>query len=396
MSHASGANTGCPSFNSGQVRWCVPSAVARIFGRTAAAGATRTARLCGLNFADTAGTIYGRLKNECKHVELKEVVMNLAIWFGTDDEYAAVKEAAKGKAVLFYPVEALRTTTTFNVISDMLEKQCTTGYAIGHTSKMDAALLEKYKEIKSRLEVFWMNLCHARDTTPARMANMRKNLRSIREKAQSRQAVVFGAGPSQLPYTYHLPIDDYVTISCGHAAQWVWHNKPHQDLDYIIEMDHATECNWEHDEGFGLSTLVAPPTLPKSIIDRFERVLWVNPGDKFDKHLRKVYPHFMSLDHGCGVIVSAVDFAKKIGCNEVLLIGNDLAFQKKPTSKDWELVQVEGVNGGLVWTRPDYDRIRYALELWIERNPDVRLCAVPEGAKVKGVEYCQVDEFFKG
>jgi len=256
--------------------------------------------------------------------------------------------------------------------------------------------LNRYKFFVDQIRIYYQNKIHFKRTYPTRMKNFRANIRKILPKHLEKKAVICGAGPSfnaeNIEIIKHNP--DLIKIIVGHAAGTA--KKYGLDPDYVVEIDQDAGKNWQGNKYEYNCPLVAPPTMNPEVINRFNDVIWCSPGDVFDKHLRKILPNYLRIQHNKGVIITAVNFAYHIGCNDCILVGNDLAYTEKPTNRDEsELHQVLSVNNEPIWTTIDYMMIASAIENYLEDYwPDkISVSSIPFGAFIRGMAYRTLNEF---
>ena len=112
-----------------------------------------------------------------------------------------------------------------------------------------------------------------------------------------------------------------------------------------------------------------------------------------------------SLYSGGSVAHTCVDFAVYLGCDKVILIGQDLAytedkhhaesatFKEVDKKSSGEFIYVDGLNGGKVKTTSVLDEFRKKFEEYFQRNKDIKFINATEGgAFIKGAEVLTLKE----
>lgn len=116
------------------------------------------------------------------------------------------------------------------------------------------------------------------------------------------------------------------------------------------------------------------------------------------------------INTGKTVAVAAMDIAIKLGANEILMFGQDLAFLNGRTHiKDFENIydkenvivyerenpKVKSVNGKLLDTKQGYIYFKEQIENLINKNKDIRFINFSGGAFINGAKNIKFDEYFQ-
>ncbi|SHH20251.1 motility associated factor glycosyltransferase family protein [Tepidibacter thalassicus] len=216
-------------------------------------------------------------------------------------------------------------------------------------------------------------------------------------------AVIVGAGPS-LKKNMHLlkDIKDSALIfGVGSAVNILQKNdiKPH----FMVGIDGSKEeseifkrINW-NDVKFiyspkihyeGLNNYKGPKLYMK--LDSDFILDWIE---------KKINLNTPVIESAATVSVIAGDIAKKMGCNPIIFIGQDLAYtdgkayaegavhSQAMESEQWERIKIKDIYGNDVYTNKNWNSLRISFENYIGNNGDVLYIDATEGgARIKGTE----------
>lgn len=207
----------------------------------------------------------------------------------------------------------------------------------------------------------------------------------LHKKFQDLPAIIVSAGPS-LDKNIHLLKEvkgKAVIIAVDTALRAVLETGVIPDI--VISVD-GKEANWKHYEGIRYDDVV----LISDMVSHY-KIFQHHSGPKFIFY-SSVYQLSESVLEGldnrrlaCGgsVATSAMELGLYMGCNPVILIGQDLAlgkdgethakgtiFGKDKIDDKIRLKAVKGIDGKFVWTRNDYYIYLKWFEKRIEMLPD--------------------------
>ena len=141
------------------------------------------------------------------------------------------------------------------------------------------------------------------------------------------------------------------------------------------------------------SVFIGPTVVHHSITDLFERVLFLGrEADNFGKSLfNRMGRDSIELGVNCAHVCFA--FAKYLGCDPIIFVGQDLAYTNglkhhkdiSYEAPDEDLVKVLGRNGEMLDTTQNYFDALVWFENQIDMTPEVTFVNATEGgAKIKG------------
>lgn len=172
--------------------------------------------------------------------------------------------------------------------------------------------------------------------------------------------------------------------------------------DFIVAVD-ASPKNYEHFRGVSVDgiPLVFDPMVQPAILDNHKGAkVSVRTYNLVYEWLSCVLEKPLQLNAGGSVATVALDFAVKLGCNPIVLVGQDLAYDDQGRThaadsvygKDRvaldqsSLLTVPGIDGGEVWT----SRGLYSFLVWFERYLEAApstlrvIDATEGGARIRG------------
>jgi hypothetical protein len=209
------------------------------------------------------------------------------------------------------------------------------------------------------------------------------------------KALVCGAGPSLEGQLEIIKANssNMVIICAGHALKTL--SKAGITPDFVVEMDSECYLNWRTKEKTD-AVLVTFPLVSPEVPGNFSRIIWAEePEGKFTAFLRRYGNRLIKLKISRSVIISALDFALLLGCEDVAMAGSDLCFTdsgrmysgENRTVDSGELLKARGSNGGTVYTNWVFAGIKDALEGYIAgkiaENPELRIYnCTPGGIKI--------------
>ena len=179
--------------------------------------------------------------------------------------------------------------------------------------------------------------------------------------------------------------------------------------DFIVEVD-PTDYSWKKHSLKPNCPLVATVSVSPDVAKKFSRLIWgYGDSQAFNRKLQELNTNLFPLHTSRTVTVSAIDFAIKIGCTNIALIGNDLCMNnelkyhigdteaQKNTSSMFE---VEGNNGKKVMTTKGFNALKKAIEAYISSAKDkcenIRFFNCTEnGAVIKHTEFLKFSTFCK-
>lgn len=269
--------------------------------------------------------------------------------------------------------------------------------------------------VKESVEIAVQNLAVLRAT---RLLTLRNALRNIPVLMRDQRvpapkvnsgwaAVVCGAGPS-----LHSQLDDLkkvdenvVVIAVGHAVKTLL--AANVNVDFAVELDPQCFLNWEGATSVDCD-LVASVGVSPSVTRLFNRVHWGCCALLSVNHaLRKSGFRLTHYESGPSVSVTAIDFARQLGCSRVALIGQELCVDERGElhagegafSADSDLNPLPGNDVDTVWAPPNFINIHHNLEAYAGRlrsDDAFELCNCTRGgAKISHAKRVCFTEFLK-
>ena len=219
-------------------------------------------------------------------------------------------------------------------------------------------------------------------------------------------ALVCGAGPSLSAQLDFIKANSsrFLLVACGHAA--IKMKEAGLEPDFVVEADPRCRINWSRLKDDVSSPLAALSCVDPAVASRFKRLLWFEGDSPEFNHLCRIAGlPLRRISISRGVIVTALDFAFKVGCSKVALLGCDLALSsdgathagsRRADGDELSLLDVDGHEpGSKVRTTLDFNEIRKALEDHLLRSGrrDKVFNCTPSGARIEGIGHITLKNF---
>ena len=225
----------------------------------------------------------------------------------------------------------------------------------------------------------------------------------LKNKFPEYPAIIVSAGPSLDKNVTHLgkAKGKAVIIAVGTALKTLFRENIVPDL--VITYD-ASELNYSHFEeiDYGVIPLAFDPMVYPQIVDEHQGIKFVfsTKQTQLNSYLEEVDSKGY-LESGGSIATAAFSLALKMGCNPVILTGQDLAFSEGRTHTSASIFgqdkvadevslhvfKVPGYYGEPVLTQRTFDAFRQWFEMRIEQLTDREIINATEGgAKIKGTE----------
>jgi hypothetical protein len=218
-------------------------------------------------------------------------------------------------------------------------------------------------------------------------------------------AVICGAGPSLAFQIERLRTlaDRVLIVAVGHAAPTLF--KAGVIPDAVVESDYYASCNWPDDLRLpGL--LVAGTDVAPAVTKHFDHILWWQGNSfPFNKTLRLWNFDIINLRMNRTVSVSAIDFAVKLGCSRIALVGQDLCVADDGAlhvdgghvDEGDGLESVPGNEGRTVQATHDLNLLRRSIQEYLTMTastgrPEIFNCT-HGGAVIEGTTRLSLDDF---
>ncbi|SHK01381.1 motility associated factor glycosyltransferase family protein [Tepidibacter formicigenes] len=216
-------------------------------------------------------------------------------------------------------------------------------------------------------------------------------------------AVIVGAGPS-LKKNMHLLNDikdNALIFGVGSAVNILQKNniKPHfmvgidgsQEESEIFKRIHWNDVKFIYSPKLhyeGLNKYKGPKVYMKLDSDFISN--WIE---------KKINLNTPYIESAATVSVIAGDVAKKMGCNPIIFIGQDLAYtdgsayaegavhNEVMESEQWERIKIKDIYGNDVYTNKNWNSLRISFENYISNHEDILFIDATEGgARIKGTQ----------
>ncbi|MEK4027939.1 6-hydroxymethylpterin diphosphokinase MptE-like protein [Pseudobacillus sp. FSL P4-0506] len=115
--------------------------------------------------------------------------------------------------------------------------------------------------------------------------------------------------------------------------------------------------------------------------------------------------NIISINDSPSIAVITFQILSNLGCNPIILSGQNLAYRDKKwyakevmnlevsEEANKEAILVESVEGKMVETNEDFNRMRLALESYIEKNPSIQVInTTVQGAAIKRTRFMEIKE----
>jgi len=235
--------------------------------------------------------------------------------------------------------------------------------------------------------------------------NHHENIAVFFNKYKNVPGVLVSAGPSldyAIPYLKGLGNKAFV-FSVGRALKSLYQNNILPDMFCIIDPQDITKEQIE-----GLEDLQIPfaylDTANYKTVNNYNgpKFIAVNDIDHVGEENKKVL-----IDSGGSVSTAVLDMLIKFGCNPIIFVGQDLAFQGTKHHAEGSLYEkeekevkvlknmrtTEGIKGETLYTTLGLLSFKKWMENKISDNPQIKFInASTGGAKIKGTEYMDFKE----
>ncbi|GAA0078690.1 DUF115 domain-containing protein [Clostridium sp. CTA-5] len=227
-------------------------------------------------------------------------------------------------------------------------------------------------------------------------------INELKNKFNGFTAIVVSAGPSLEKNIQELKkIKDNAIIICGNRTlkPLIQHNIiPHfmcavDCTDAIYEM--SRECLDKH-----IPLVFTETTNHKLVKNQLGNKIFFKYG-AVKTNIEKILNNNIDMLYSGGSVAhSCVDFARYLGCNKIIFVGQDLAYtNNKHHAKiteslidnsinyNLDLIEVEGIYGDKVFTTRALENFRKTFEEYISCNNNIKFINSTEGgAKIEGTE----------
>lgn len=234
----------------------------------------------------------------------------------------------------------------------------------------------------------------------------------IGDAYKDKPAIIVASGPSLEKNIHHLKKAQgkALIFSCDASLDACKQQGVKPDAIFSIERLWATYRNYyEGNEFDDELVLVAPSLVCPSILRNYKgkKIVVSKTDSGVDGWWNQFFPNMEHYPMGMSCATLAAATAEKLGCNPIILIGQDLAYtdnkiHSESTHGKYEganslpqkrLLQVEDVYGNMVYTSEIYNLFRYYYETRIGSNPELQIIDATEGgAKIEGSRIMTFEE----
>lgn len=234
------------------------------------------------------------------------------------------------------------------------------------------------------------------------------SINNLKDKFKGFTAIVVSAGPSLEKNIYKLKnIKDNAIIICGNRTL-----KPLIEKEITPHFMCAVDCSdllYEMTEDSlykGVPLIFTETTNSKLVKAQQGPKVFFKYG-AVDTNIENILNKTIdSLYSGGSVAHCCMDFAKYLGCNKIIFIGQDLAYTEnkhhaniteikgdKNINYNQELIKVKSVDGGTVYTTRVLYGFRKNFEEYIEEEKQIKFINSTEGgAHIEGTEVLTLEE----
>ena len=228
------------------------------------------------------------------------------------------------------------------------------------------------------------------------------NIRVLIEQYRSckKTYVIASAGPS-LDYDIEILKEhrqDFIVIAVGASLKTLVNNNIYPDIVVIVDTKETIQNQFSGIDCSNIS-LCFDACASRWAAEKYN-------GSKYifnDKSINDV-----AIRNGGTVAVSAIDIAVKCGAEQIVLLGQDLAFvDGKSHTELYEdmygiknehremdmLKKVKGTDGDIVYTNQGYITFRNKIEALIRANNDIKFINCSKGAFINGAEHMKFDDY---
>ncbi|KAI3350327.1 motility associated factor glycosyltransferase family protein [Clostridium botulinum] len=267
------------------------------------------------------------------------------------------------------------------------------------------------KKLKNALRFFETNVATEIVFGNKFMETYLKNIKHIfqsyiindfKDKFKFYTAIIVSAGPSlEKNITELKKVKDNSIIICGNRTL-----KPLIENDIIPDFMCAVDCT---DAIYDMSKEYLDKNIPLVFTETTNYKLVENQLGKkiFFKYgavktnIENILNHKVDMLYSGGSVAhSCVDFAKYLGCNKIIFVGQDLAYTNnchhakitessidENINYNLDLIEVEDIYGGTVFTTRVLDNFKRTFEEYISCNKNIKFINSTEGgAKIEGTE----------
>ena len=231
------------------------------------------------------------------------------------------------------------------------------------------------------------------------------------DKFKGMPCVIASAGPSlekQLPLLKEIQ-DKIIVIAVGAAMKTL--NKYSISPHFIVTIDPLDKnIKYFEDVEFSREVLVAPIVSASNVLRHFKGpLIMAQYNSKFDELSEKSLGRMGCLDSGGSVANSTYSFAKLIGVNKIIFIGQDLAHTGgqshaeghlnknektlEQMRKDPNMFRIKGYYGDEVYAPATLDSFRSWFEFQIKKDTHIEVINCTEGgAYIEGAKHLPFSE----
>ncbi|UOF91406.1 DUF115 domain-containing protein [Fodinisporobacter ferrooxydans] len=273
---------------------------------------------------------------------------------------------------------------------------------------------KQMEQVKELLEEYRIRI-HTIEKKRALLENNRKmvadvllenpNIGIAKDKFLHMPAILVAAGPS-LNHSVRLlsQLKGRALIVCvGTALTPLLQNGVDPDLIVVIEGDEAVLGQFP-DKECDIPLIAFPTACPKLTLHYKGPVIWAYPeGDDELVSLADRYG-FPVISSGGSVATAALSILDLMGCNPIVLVGQDLAYingrshaQGTIHSAANEITSqyglfAEAVGGGLIQTSRSWNIFRRWIERFIRNHKDIHFYNASHGARIAGAVERSLEE----
>ncbi len=228
----------------------------------------------------------------------------------------------------------------------------------------------------------------------------------INKITPSAPALICGAGPSIYSQFDLLRQEqsNFIIIAVGAMEEILVNQNIFPDV--VVQVDPTHEISIKGNLSPDTTLVALTNTSPK-LISQFDKIIWAN-GDchYFNLFLEKYNIKLNELSFSNSATITALDFANKVNCCPVALIGNDLCLSDKGfthvtnysenESFKIDTTKIESSDGTMIKTTTEFKRIRTEIEEYLKSHSDLRVFnCTKSGAKIKYAIPLDLKEFLK-
>jgi len=270
---------------------------------------------------------------------------------------------------------------------------------------------DKAAEIKEIADEALLNTYHFKSSKLIKLRCCLQNLPLILKNSNVKipegiPALICGAGPSiknQIELIKRFS-NGVIIIAVGRLGSRLM--KAGIQPDFIVQVDPASdfeECN----ETIDGSILTAISNVSPAAALSFNKVIW-SSGDcaPFNKFLKEAGITLPELKISRTSTVTALDFAAKLGCKKIALLGNDLCISTSGNSHmegymdeklyKHELIEIKGNDSEKLLTTPEFNGLRKGLEDYLSRLKTKQVSiynCTEKGARIKHTLRMGLEDF---